>query len=49
MEQMLKPMEDSIRLRRERKISEDARLVSKGGAFQGTEETEGTDPKMDTV
>jgi hypothetical protein len=49
MEQMLKPMEDGIRVRRERKISEDAKLAGKGGAFQGAEGTEGTDPRVDAI
>jgi hypothetical protein len=39
MEQMLKPMEDTIRLRREQSIAENAKLAGKGGDFQG----EGTD------
>jgi hypothetical protein len=39
MEQMLKPMEDSVRIRHERKMAENARLASKRGS-QGEEEVD---------
>ena len=43
VEQILKPMEDSIRLRRERKMAENARLAGRGG---GDEEA---DARVDVV
>jgi hypothetical protein len=37
MEQMLKPMEDGVRVRHERKVAENARLTSKGGGVREKE------------